>query len=204
MSEAGRYLTNTSDRLETMDVNGLMEEIFSKVAALVEHTGINFTFTNLHKPIYCLVDRDMLERSILNLLSNALKFTPQGGNISAALTKRAGLLILTIQDDGEGVTESLKGSFFNRYQRQSALEDSRHGIGLGMLLVRSAAAHHGGTVLLDQPEERGTRVTMTLALRQNTEATVRSPIFRVDYAGERDHGLLELAESLPSTLYEKL
>ena len=71
-----------------------------------------------------------------------------------------------------------------------------------MVLIRSAAASHGGAVLIDQPEGSGTRVTLTLAIRQDTSGNVRSPLLRMDYAGERDHGLLELSESLPAELFE--
>ena len=202
MSDAERYASGTTSRMETVDVTALMAEIFAKAGALVEHTGITLSFSNLKKPVLCLADPEMLERAILNLLSNALKYTHKGGSIQAALAKRSGMLILTIQDDGEGVAESLKGSFFNRYQRKPVVEDNRHGIGLGMLLVRSAAAHHGGTVLLDQPESTGTRVTMTLMIRQSDGTTVNSPRLRIDYTGERDHSLIELADILPPELYQ--
>ena len=71
-----------------------------------------------------------------------------------------------------------------------------------MVLIRTAAAHHGGAVLIDQPEGVGTRITMTMAIRQSKQATLRSNVLRVDYAGERDHGLIELSECLPTELYE--
>ena len=63
---------------------------------------------------------------------------------------------------------------------------------------------HGGTVLIDHPEGAGTRITMTLAIRQAPPGNLRSPRLRIDYAGERDHGLVELADVLPASLYEKL
>ena len=69
-------------------------------------------------------------------------------------------------------------------------------------IIRTAAAHHGGTVLIDQPEGVGTRITMTMSIRQSKQATLRSNVLRVDYAGERDHGLIELSECLPTELYE--
>jgi hypothetical protein len=71
-----------------------------------------------------------------------------------------------------------------------------------MVLIRSAAAAHGGTVLMEHPEGMGARITMSLAIRQ-TSGQLRSNVLMVDYAGERDHGLIELAESLPARLYEK-
>ena len=79
----------------------------------------------------------------------------------------------------------------------------RYGIGLGMVLIRSVASVHGGTVLIDQPTGEGTRITMTLQIRQATDSALRSPIMKIDYAGERDHGLIELSESLPAGLYKK-
>ena len=69
-------------------------------------------------------------------------------------------------------------------------------------IIRTAAAHHGGAVLIDQPEGVGTRITMTMSIRQSKQATLRSNVLRVDYAGERDHGLIELSECLPTELYE--
>ena len=70
-----------------------------------------------------------------------------------------------------------------------------------MVLVRAVATLHGGTVLIDRSKEGGTRITMTLQQRSRTESKVRSPLMRIDYAGERDHGLQELADVLPSSLY---
>ena len=202
MSDAGRFASGSASRMETVDITAVMGEIFQKAAVLAEQAGIGLTFTNLKRPVCILADRDILERGVLNLLSNALKFSPRGGTVTASLTKKAGLLILTVQDSGDGVPEHIKGSFFNRYLRQPAVEDSRHGLGLGMVLVRSAAARHGGTVLLDQPNGTGARITMTLAIRQNTDTVVQSHRLRIDYAGERDHSLIELSDILPAELYD--
>ena len=70
-----------------------------------------------------------------------------------------------------------------------------------MVLVRCIASIHGGTVLMEQGERN--RVTMTIAIRQSPDGTVRSNRLLVDYAGERDHRLIELADVLPSELYRK-
>lgn len=202
MSDADRYASGTAARMETIDITARIGEIFSKAAALTAHAGVTLEFTNLKKSVFSLADGDMLERAILNLLSNALKFTPRGGSITASVAKRGNLLSLTIQDSGDGVPDNILGSFYSRYLRQPSVEDSRQSIGLGMVLVRSTAAQHGGTVLLDQPAGAGARITMTIQIRQNPDPAVRSPRLRVDYAGERDRCLLELSESLPAELYD--
>lgn len=200
MSDAGE---NRSSRQETCDIRTIMAEIFDKASALVQHTGITLTYNGPQEGILGLADREQLERAVLNILSNAVKFTPSGGTIQAELTRKGNLLSLRVQDSGNGIPEGILPSLFRRYLRQPGIEDSRFGIGLGMVLIRNTAAAHGGTVLIDQPQGCGTRVTLTLALRQNTATQLRSPMLHVDYAGERDHCLLELSESLPAFLYEK-
>ena len=201
MSDASRYCASSASRQENVDIRAAFEDIFQKTANMVSHTGITLTFTNLNQPVVCLADREMLERAVLNTVANAIKFTPEGGTIACQLTRRDNKLYLSIQDTGSGVDSAIQGSVFHRYKREPGLEDGRYGIGLGMVLIRSAAAHHGGTVLMDHPQGMGTRVTMTIAIRQSAETMVRSGIYRFDYAGERDHGLIELADSLPYHVY---
>lgn len=200
MSDANRYTTTTSSQ-EVMDINAFLREVFEKVGALVPHTGITLTYSGLESPVFCLVDQEKLERAVLNIVSNAIKFSHRGGAIRAGLARRENMLYLTVEDTGDGLSDSVRGSVHQRYLRQPAIEDGRFGIGLGMVLIRTAAALHGGTVLIDQPGERGTRITMTLQIRKNTESMVRSPVLQVDYAGGRDRSLIELSDCLPAEAY---
>lgn len=201
MSDAFFYSQLPDGEMEVVDICDYMEELFRSTADLALEAGITLRFQNWNTPVYSLANPDKLQRAVSNILSNAMKFTPKGGTVDAKLSRRGNMLYLTIQDSGGRVPENLRGSIFSRYQRSPGIEDSRNGIGLGMVLVRCTAAMHGGTVLLEYPENRGTRVTMTLAIRQKTDSMVQSPVFRVDYAGERDHRLLELSDVLPYTLY---
>jgi len=200
MADANRYATVS--RQETMDISAELQEIFEKAQSTVAHTGIRLTYEGIAEPVYGLADREQLERAVLNILSNALKFTPKDGCIEAKLARKGQLLRLSVRDSGEGIDDSIRSHLFHRYLRQLTLEDSRFGIGLGMVLIRSAAANHGGTVLIDQAEGKGTRITMTIAIRQNKDTVLRSPISQVDYAGGHDHTLLELSECLPLSAFE--
>lgn len=200
MSDAAKY--TVSSRQETRDICALMTAIFEKAKAVVAQAGIQLEYTGCEETIYCLADEEQLERAVLNILSNAIKFLPKNGTIRAEFSRCSRSMRLSIQDNGSGIARDILSNVFRQYLRQPGIEDGRHGIGLGMVLIRSAAANHGGTVLIDQPEETGTRITLTFAIRQSTDAPLRSPVFRVDYAGERDHALLELSEALPSELYK--
>ena len=189
---------------ELADITAVFREIFMKAQPLLERLGLELHYEGPEHSIYCLADAQELERSVLNLLSNAAKFSPGGGVIRCSLTRQNRVLRLCIQDEGSGIPDDVRGSVFNRYLRQPAIEDGRQGLGLGLVLVRACAGHHGGAVLIDHPAQGGTRVTMTLAIRQDTGNTLRSPRIRIDYAGERDHALVELSDVLPAELYGSL
>lgn len=200
MSDTGHL---SASRQEMLNLGSFFSEILEKATALIAHAEVQLIYQGLSEEVYGLADPEQLERAVLNLLSNAVKFTPKGDTIQVSLIRREKMLYLHILDSGSGISETVLGSAFSRYLRQPGIEDSRFGLGLGLVMVRSAAANHGGTVLIDHPDGTGTRVTLTIAIRQNTDGMLRSPVMRVDYAGERDHGLIELADCLPVSVYEK-
>ena len=203
MSDAYRYSREQHPRLETRDICSVLDAIFEACTPLVQHTGLSLSYTGLSERIYCLIDEEKLERGIHNIISNALKFTQPGGTIDARLCRKKNMLYLTIQNSGSDVPGRFPDNVHHLYQRTPGVEDPRFGIGLGMVLIRGAAAAHGGTVLLSKNEEQGTRITLSIALRQSNDPNVRTSIFHVDYAGERDHCLLEFSDSLPDELYRK-
>ena len=186
---------------ELLDIRALFEEIFQKAAAQLESADRKLICQNLPVSVFTLADPQELERAAWNLLSNAVKFSAPSSEIQISLTRRGRMLYFSVQDPGDKIPDSIRGQIFRRYLRQPAIEDGRYGLGLGLVMVRSAAASHGGTVLIDSPGGVGTRVTLTLTIRQDVSPGLRSPILRVDYAGERDHGLIELSEVLPADCY---
>lgn len=205
-----RVLGNMSDaeyvssqcRLETTDVSSLFREVFEKAQTLVAHSSIHLSFDDLKETIYCLADRAQLERAVLNILSNAVKFTPEGGSVTASLVRRGRTLRLTVQDSGSGIAQEIMGNLFRRYMRQPGIEDSRFGLGLGIRMIHAAAVHHGGTLLVTQSDTGGTRIVLTMAIRQKEENRFGSPVFSVDYTGGFDHSLVELSDCLPPTLFD--
>ena len=193
MADISRYAA--SARMETRDVDALLLELFEKAQTYT--TGkISISFEGLHQPVFSLIDPEQLERSVWNLISNCIKFMPDGGTIAAKLIRQ--------EDSGSGIADAVRGTLFQRYLRQPGIEDSRFGLGLGLAIVRRAASNHGGTILISPTKTGGTRITMTLAIRQNADSILRSPLLRPDYAGGWDHGLVELSDCLSQEWYEKL
>jgi signal transduction histidine kinase len=186
--------------MQTQDINALLEELFQSSIPLVSHAGVQLQYTGLDSPVYGLVDAEKLERGVSNMLSNAVKFSPKGSCVEAKLTRRGSMLYLTVCDGSGDTSENLRGtSLHSRYRRDPGIEDGRYGIGLGMVLIRAAAAIHGGTILIEDGDR--VRMTMSIAIRQNSEGIVRTNRLLVDYAGEWDHRLIELSEVLPAELY---
>lgn len=199
MSDARRY--HSSYHPEYQNLKALFSEILEKAQTLLSSAEITLEYSVPNQEIHGMGDAEQLERAVLNLLSNAGKASPKGGTISASVTCRGKMLRICIQDNGQGIPLAARGNVFQRYLRQPSLEDSLNGIGLGFVLVRSTAANHGGTVLIDQPSKTGTRVSMTMAIREPDDGVLRSPVLHPDYAGGWDHTLVELSDCLPLQLY---
>lgn len=187
---------------ETVNIPERMEEIFQNAACLLERSGITLRYEGLAEPIYAIADCSQLERAVLNILSNAAKFSPKGSFIHASLTRRGRTLQLTVQDSGSGIADEVMSSLFRRYLRQPGIEDSRFGLGLGIRMVHNIAVQHGGTLLVSRGDNGGTRIVMTLAIRQREQNQMCSPIFPIDYSGGYDHRLVELSDVLPAELFD--
>lgn len=199
MSDAGRNDLLTPAGIHDWD--RFIRDIFEKIQTQLENTRVTLTYDGLSAPVYGLVNIGQMERAVLNIVSNAIKFMPESGTIHAELIRKQNMLHLSIRDSGSGIAENVLGNVFTRYQRQPGIEDSRYGIGLGMVLIRNAAADHGGTVLIDRPEGSGTRVTMTMAIRQDAP-TLRTPVLSPLVEGVPQI-LTELSEILPWECYKK-
>ena len=199
MSDAGRNDLLTPAGIHDWD--RFIRDIFEKIQTQLENTRVTLTYDGLSAPVYGLVNIGQMERAVLNIVSNAIKFMPEGGTIHAELIRKQNMLHLSIRDSGSGIAENVLGNVFTRYQRQPGIDDCRLGIGLGMVLIRNAAADHGGTVLIDRPEGSGTRVTMTMAIRQDAP-TLRTPVLSPLVEGVPQI-LTELSEILPWECYKK-
>jgi signal transduction histidine kinase len=107
-------------------------------------------------------DAPRLIQVFVNLLANANKFGPQGSTVSIAARLVDGVLEATVDDAGPGVTESERGSIFERFHRATAEEPEPRGLGLGLWIVKSIVERHGGTVAAMHTEQGLTRFVVRL------------------------------------------
>jgi PAS domain S-box-containing protein len=139
-------------------------ELASVFRSAIERAGLELAVDcqPLAEPVY--VDRDMWEKIVLNLLSNALKFTFQGV-IHVALRKHGDRAELRISDTGVGIAEADLPKLFQRFQRvRNARSRTHEGSGIGLALVRELVKLHGGEIDVESRERVGTVFTVRVPL----------------------------------------
>ncbi len=127
------------------------------------------------EPGRAIVDgaRDELHRLTLNLMENAIRHTPRGTQVRAAVERVDGQVRLTVEDDGPGIPEDLRGRVFERFVRGAG--DRGGSSGLGLSIVHAVAESHGGSVTFESPTSngasrpRGTRFEVILPLSATSE-----------------------------------
>lgn len=169
--EAGRMEAS----FEPVDLGKVTAELASVFRSAVDRAGLDFRVEcpPLPEPVY--VDRGMWEKVVLNLLSNALKFTFDG-SIRVSLRAQGGEAVLTIADTGIGVAAGEMPRLFERFHRiENARSRSNEGSGIGLALVRELVGLHGGAITAESTEGEGTCFTIRLPFGSAhlTSGTVR-------------------------------
>jgi signal transduction histidine kinase len=114
-------------------------------------------------------DAGRLRQVLDNLVSNALKFTPEGGSVVLSASNGGDRVRVEVADTGIGIPRDEIGQLFSRFYRAStATRRAIPGTGLGLLIARAIVERHDGTISLESREHEGTRVTVSLPVRQFT------------------------------------
>ena len=147
---------------EPADIGALTVEIASVFRSAVEKAGLRFNVEceTLTKPVY--VDREMWEKIVLNLLSNAFKFTFEG-EITVTLKAADGSVELAVRDTGVGIAEEERARVFERFHRvENARARTYEGTGIGLALVQELVKLHGGKLRLESSLGHGSTFTVSL------------------------------------------
>ena len=121
-------------------------------------------------------DADMMERVVVNLLSNAFKFTPAGGEVNLRLARDASHLLLTVDDSGPGIAEEARELVFERFrQADGSVTRQYGGTGLGLAIVKDLVGLHGGSVKAGASPTGGARFTVQLPMGASADAAWNAP-----------------------------
>lgn len=179
-NETGRMIRLVTDLLHLSRLDskeGALRKQRVDIVEMLEDVGDRFSFQMQQKNVRTIIDakpgvstamldRDGIDQVLDNLISNALKYTPDGGTITmeAAVTED-GMLSLSVADTGIGIPKKDLDRIFERFYRvDKARTRNMGGTGLGLSIAREIVRVHGGSISLQSELEKGTKVTFTLPL----------------------------------------
>lgn len=195
LSDAVDLDAPSAARLSNGDIVGLCREVIERAEQPGELLGLRVDFRCGKRSHMIEMDSARLERLLLNLLSNAFKFTPRGGLVSLEVRIDPQNVVLSLSDTGCGIPPERLETVFDRYQFTQRLDPPPHGLGLGLPICRRIAREHGGSLLLTSREGEGTTVTVSLPNRRSAGAVMHAYV--VELGGGYNRTLVELSDALP-------
>jgi len=162
--ESGRV----QPKLVPLDLASLMRDAVDRLETQAERADITLTVAASAALPPVIGDRQMLEGALVNLIHNAVKFTPGGGTITVGATESDTTVALWVEDTGIGIASEHLPRLFERFYKEDRARSGR-GTGLGLAIVKHVALVHGGRVQVESQPGRGSRFTMFLpAVAQST------------------------------------
>lgn len=145
------------------NIISVIEEIVQSIAVYVKSKDIELIFDTDTEEKVMGFDHDMIERILLNLISNALKYSYPNGHIYVNLIDKDSSLIIKVKDEGKGIPENKLDVIFERFgQVNSSLSRQCEGTGIGLYLVKSFVEMHGGKIGVKSTEGKGSEFTIIL------------------------------------------
>jgi two-component system, sensor histidine kinase len=142
-----------------------IEEVIRRVVStFTDDATLDRRITNSTESVWVDCDAVRFQQVLTNIITNAVKYTPSGGQIRVALRAEDGDAVLSVEDTGFGISPALLPFVFDMYmQVDRTLDHAQSGLGIGLALVRRLVELHGGTVVASSDGEgRGTRITVRL------------------------------------------
>jgi signal transduction histidine kinase len=153
-------------RQEPESAEGLVSDALDLMAPLAEQKSLRLSSDVAPVPLVPC-ERELIGRVFSNLVSNAIKFTPEGGSITVSVRPIDGTVRFAVTDTGSGFPEDLKARIFERFWQESP---DRRGSGLGLYISKGIVEAHGGHIGAESQEGVGTTVWFTLPVQAPVEA----------------------------------
>ena len=147
----------------------LLDDLFrSAVSRLGRRLADHHIAVQMDDPMLMVsVNAQLVERVLVNLMDNAIQYTPKGSNITLRGYRKDDMAHIIVADDGPGIPEEAKKHLFDMFYTASCgKSDDRRGLGLGLNLCRSIITAHGGTISVTDNSPHGSVFTFTLPLEE--------------------------------------
>ncbi|HEX3234449.1 MAG TPA: HAMP domain-containing sensor histidine kinase [Gemmatimonadales bacterium] len=151
--------------VEESDLRALLGDVVETAGMLGEGSGVSVTSTMPERPVRMAVDPHRIREMLLNLVTNAIKYTPKGGTIDLSLADQDGAVSITVRDTGIGIAPGDLPHIFERFWRADPARSrtgQRPGTGLGLAITKWIAEAHGGGITVQSRPGRGTIFTVRL------------------------------------------
>lgn len=161
---------------EPVDLRRLVEETRETGELLAEQAGVTMRVTAPDEPAVVEVDASRIRQLVLNLLTNAVKYTPSGGRVTLWLEREDSRVKLGVSDTGIGIAAGDLPHVFDRFWRADTARtrtSERPGVGLGLAICKWIAEAHGGTIEVQSRPGRGTTFTVTLPVKSPHPAVIQ-------------------------------
>ncbi len=160
-------LEHTEDalKLSFCDVQGLVEQIVSTMSITAKKSKITLTYVKGTDVDRIFVDKDKINQVVVNIISNAIKYTQEGGTVSVLCGGREDIIYISVSDTGIGIPEKDLPMIFDRFYRvDKARSRKQGGTGLGLAIAKEIIEAHKGTISIDSEYGKGTTVTVNLPI----------------------------------------
>ena len=166
----------SADRLNIARINliSLCEEVFLCFTYLAAKKGITYLFTENYPETEIYGDREKIEIALFNLISNALRHTPEGGKVTLDITEDQEGVCIRVIDTGSGIPAEIGHKVFERFYKVPDQNSSRGGFGIGLFLVKNFVESHSGQVDFKSLPGKGT--TFSVSLLKGKEHFAAYPI----------------------------
>ena len=169
---------------QVVDLRELMHQAMGVVQPAADKQGVRVTLTQPHEPLLIYADGVRIDQVLTNVINNAVKYTPEGGNIDVILERGDGDAVIRVTDDGVGIAPERINAIFELFaQAENAIGRAQGGMGIGLALVRNLVQLHNGSVRArSDGVGKGSEfeVRIPLASHSQIEEHEKSPKYEVD------------------------
>ncbi len=150
---------------ELTDIRSIAEKVISELPPIIKDKKINISKKYAENLPKIMADPSLVKLIFQNVLSNAIKYTPEDGNVDFSITKKEGNILIKIKDSGCGIPEEQKSRVFTKlFRADNVRRLETDGTGLGLYIVKSILDYSGGKIWFESQENKGTTFYITLPL----------------------------------------